>query len=87
MLTRMALKSLRNRSGSVVLTIMSIAVAVFLLLGVEKLRTETRESFLNTLSGTDLIVGPRSGSVQLLLYSVFRIGNPSNNLSWDSYQQ
>ena len=87
MLTRMALKSLGNRSGSVVLTIISIAVAVFLLLGVEKLRTEARESFLNTLSGTDLIVGPRSGSVQLLLYSVFRIGNPSNNLSWDSYQQ
>lgn len=87
MLTRMALKSLRNRGGSVALTVISIAVAVFLLLGVEKLRTETRESFLNTLSGTDLIVGPRSGSVQLLLYSVFRIGNPSNNLSWESYRQ
>jgi len=87
MLTRMALKSLRHRGGSVVLTVISIAVAVFLLLGVEKLRNETRKSFLNTLSGTDLIVGPRAGSVQLLLYSVFRIGNPSNSLSWDAYQQ
>ncbi len=87
MLTRMALKSLRHRGGSVVLTVISIAVAVFLLLGVEKLRNETRKSFLNTLSGTDLIVGPRAGSVQLLLYSVFRIGHPSNSLSWDAYQQ
>lgn len=87
MLTRMALKSLRHRGGSVTLTVIAIAVAVFLLLGVEKLRNETRKSFLNTLSGTDLIVGPRTGSVQLLLYSVFRIGNPGNNLSWGAYQR
>ena len=43
-------------------------------------------SFANTLSGTDLIVGARSGPVQLLLYSVFRIGDATNNISWESYQ-
>lgn len=85
MLTAMALKSLANRRLSTALTVTSIAVAVFLLLGVEKLRTETRLSFLKTVSGTDLIVGPRNGSIQLLLYSVFRLGDASNNLSWDSY--
>ncbi|MFT5722515.1 MAG: putative ABC transport system permease protein [Motiliproteus sp.] len=57
-----------------------------MLLGVERLRTDAQQSFANTLSGTDLIVGARSGPVQLLLYSVFRIGNPTSNVSWDSYQ-
>jgi putative ABC transport system permease protein len=53
---------------------------------VERIRSETRESFASTISGTDLIVGARSGSVQLLLYAVFRIGNPTSNVRWESYR-
>ncbi|MDJ0667537.1 MAG: ABC transporter permease [Desulfobacterales bacterium] len=68
------------------LTVVSIALSVTLLLGVERIRTEARNSFSNTISGTDLIVGARSGPVQLLLYSVFRIGNATNNIGWQSYQ-
>jgi putative ABC transport system permease protein len=55
-------------------------------LGVERIRTEAKNSFTNTISGTDLIVGARTGPVQLLLYSVFRIGNATNNISWQSYR-
>lgn len=84
---RLAWASLLNRRGSAFLTIVSIALSVVLLLGVEKLRHDAREGFANTISGTDLIVGARSGSVQLLLYSVFRMGNATSNISWDSYQQ
>ena len=79
-------KSLTNRKATTLLTILSFALGVFLLLGVEKVRTETRQSFISTLSDTDLIVGARSGPVNLLLYSVFRIGNATNNISWQSYQ-
>jgi putative ABC transport system permease protein len=82
----LALKSLLNRRFTAALTVMSIALSVALLIGVERLRTEARASFANTLSGTDLIVGARSGPVQLLLYSVFRIGDATNNMSWQSYQ-
>ena len=57
-----------------------------LLLGVEKVRTGARQSFADTISGTDLIVGARSGSLNLLLYSVFRIGNATNNITWKTYQ-
>ncbi len=64
---------------------LSIALAVVLLLGVERIRSEARESFASTISGTDLIVGARSSPVHLLLYSVFRIGNATNNVAWDSY--
>lgn len=86
-LFKLTWQSLCNRRVTVLLTIFSIAISVCLLLGVEYIRKEARQSFMNTLSGTDLIVGSRSGPVQLLLYSVFRIGNATNNISWESYQQ
>ena len=86
MIFRLALGSLLARALTVGMTILAIALSVALFLGVEKVRTGAKASFADTISGTDLIVGARSGSVQLLLYSVFRIGNATNNLTWESYQ-
>ena len=86
MILRLAFGSLVARMLTVSMTILAIALSVALFLGVEKIRTGAKASFADTISGTDLIVGARSGSVQLLLYSVFRIGNATNNLTWDSYQ-
>ena len=83
----LALKSLLNRGATAGLTLFAIAVSVTLFLGVEKVRTEAKASFANTISGTDLIVGARSGAIPLLLYSVFRIGNATNNISWQSYRE
>jgi putative ABC transport system permease protein len=83
---RLALQSLRNRALTASLTVLAIAFSVMLLLGVEKVRTGARQSFADTISGTDLIVGARSGAIQLLLYSVFRIGNATNNITWKSYE-
>ncbi|MDF2153197.1 ABC transporter permease [Vibrio sp. CAU 1672] len=84
---RLAWKSLMNRKATALLTVMTVAISVILLLGVERIRTQAKHSFANTISGTDLIVGGRSGSVNLLLYSVFRIGNATNNIDWKSYQE
>ncbi len=86
-LLALTLKSMRNRAATSILTILVIAISVVLLLGVEKVRTEAKASFANTISGTDLVVGARSGSIQLLLYSVFRIGNATNNITWESYEE
>lgn len=86
-LFRLALASLSNRRFTALLTVFAIALSVCLLLAVERVRTEARASFANTISGTDLIVGARSGSINLLLYSVFRIGNATNNIRWDSFEQ
>ncbi|CAB0151677.1 hypothetical protein PSI9734_02052 [Pseudidiomarina piscicola] len=83
---KLALASLWSRRGSVWLTVLAIAVSTLLLLGVERIRVQTQENFATTISGTDLIVGARTGSTELLLSSVFHIGNLSNTLSWDSYQ-
>jgi putative ABC transport system permease protein len=86
MIFALAVKSLRNRKFTAGLTVVSIALAVMLLLGVERIRSESREGFTATISGTDLIVGARASPVHLLLYAVFRIGNPTNNLRWESYR-
>jgi putative ABC transport system permease protein len=86
MIFRLALGSLLARALTVAMTILAIALSVMLFLGVEKVRTGAKASFADTISGTDLIVGARTGSVQLLLYSVFRIGNATNNMTWESYQ-
>ncbi|MDM0083184.1 ABC transporter permease [Variovorax sp. J31P179] len=81
-----AWRSAWNRRFTLALTVLSIALSTFLLLGVERIRTELRENFSSSVSGTDLIVGARTGSTQLLLYSVFRIGAATNNLQWKSVQ-
>lgn len=86
MILRLALGSLLARGLTVGMTVLAIGLSVALFLGVEKVRTGAKASFADTISGTDLIVGARSGSVQLLLYSVFRIGNATNNVTWESYQ-
>jgi putative ABC transport system permease protein len=83
----LSIKSLRNRKFTVALTVLSLTLGVTLLLGVERIRREARTSFTNTISGTDLIVGARTGQVSLLLSSVFRIGNATQNISWESYQK
>jgi putative ABC transport system permease protein len=84
---RIVLKSAWHRRASLLLTVLSIAISVSLLLGVDKIRKEAKNSFINTISQTDLIVGARSGPINLLLYSVFRIGNATNNISWESYEE
>ncbi|MGR3503543.1 ABC transporter permease [Pseudaestuariivita sp.] len=86
MILRLAMASLLARAVTVAMTVLAIALSVALFLGVEKVRTGAKASFADTISGTDLIMGARSGSVQLLLYSVFRIGNATNNVTWESYQ-
>ena len=86
MFLKVATSSLLSRKGSAVMTLMAISVAIFVLLGIEHIRQQARDSFASTVSGVDLIVGAKTGSLNLLLYSVFRIGSPTDNISWQAYQ-
>jgi len=83
---RLALASLAARALTVGMTVLAIALSVALFLGVDTVRTGAKASFADTISGTDLIVGARTGRVQLLLSSVFHIGNATNSVSWQSYE-
>ena len=86
MLAKLSVLSLLDRKGSVMLSLLAMTVSVFVLLGVEHVRQQTKDNFSSTVSGVDLIVGAKTGSLNLLLYSVFRIGTPTNNIRWQTYQ-
>lgn len=82
----LAARSAWNRRLTLGLTLSAVSLSVALLLGVERLRHDARESFAMSVSGTDLIVGARTSPVQLMLYAVFRIGEATNNIRWDAYR-
>ena len=77
MILSLALSSLRSRAVVATLTLVSIALSVFLLIAVEKVREGARASLVDTVSGTDLIVGAPSSDLALILYAVFHIGEPT----------
>ena len=87
MILQLSLKSLHNRKLTTFLSVLSIALSLALFLGVEKMRKGTQEGFTNTISNADLIVGARGGPLQLLLYTIFHIGTPTNNIRFSSYEK
>ncbi|NVK56771.1 MAG: ABC transporter permease [Alteromonadaceae bacterium] len=86
MLMTFALSSLRSRGKSLALTFLSLFISVSVLLSIEHVRLQAEESFNRTVSGVDLIVGAPSGQLNLLLYTVFRMGSPTNNIDYKSFQ-
>ena len=82
----LAARSAWNRRLTLGLTLAAVALSVTLLLGIERVRRDARASFANSISGTDLVVGARTGPVQLVLYAVFRIGAATNNIRWDAFR-
>jgi len=83
-LSEIARQSAWNRRSTLVWVVVSLALATALLWTLERLRHDIRHSFSQSVSGVDLIVGARSSPVQLLLFSVFHIGNVPQGMSMDS---
>jgi putative ABC transport system permease protein len=79
-LVALAWRSLRNRRATALVCIATIALGVAVTIAVERIRADVRTSFAGTVSGIDLIVGARSGPLNLLLYSVFHIGEATNDV-------
>jgi len=82
----LAWKSILARKTTAFLTVLAVALSVALFVGVEKTRHSARSSFENTISGVDAIVGARTGPINLLLFSVFRIGDATSPMSWESFE-
>ena len=83
----LAAKSAWHRRGTLALVVLSIALATLLLLTLERMRSDIRASFSQAVSGTDLVLGARTGPVQLMLYAVFHIGGATNNVRMESLRQ
>ena len=86
-LLNLAGKSAWNRKSTLVLVVFSIALSTTLLIGIERVRSQLRQSFVQAVSGTDLVVGARGSSLQLILYAVFHMGGATNNMGWDSVRR
>lgn len=82
----LALKSAWARRLTLGITLVAIALATALLFGVERVRQGARESFTQSVSGVDLVVGPRTGAVQLMLHAVFHSGAATHNMKFESYE-
>ena len=83
----LAARSAWHRRGTLALVTLSIALATLLLLTLERMREDIRAGFSQAVSGTDLVVGARTGPVQLLLHAVFRIGGATNSVSMASLER
>ena len=83
----LAIQSLKNRMTTSILTVVSIALSVALLFAVERTQRAAEEGFTQSVSQVDLLVGAKTGPLNLILYTVFNMGSASNNISWQSYQE
>jgi putative ABC transport system permease protein len=86
-LLQLAARSAWHRRGTLALVVVSIALATLLLLTLERMRQDIRAGFAQAVSGTDLVVGARTGPVQLMLYAVFRLGSATNTVSMASLRE
>ena len=83
-LLRLSGASAWNRRGTLALVILSVIFSTMLLLGIEKVRTQVKENFIQALSGTDLIVGAKTGEIQLILFSIFHLGELPASITYNS---
>ena len=71
----LALKSAWARRLTLGITLIAIAPSsAALLIAVERVRSDPRISFTQSISGVDLVVGARTGGVQLMLCAAFHSG-------------
>ncbi len=83
-LLHLAARSAWNRRFTLFLIVFSICLSTTLLLGIERTRVQVKEGFIHSVSGVDLIVGARGSPVQTVLYTVFRMGGATSNMSYES---
>lgn len=78
---KLLIKSVRSRLLPVSLVIITLMASMVLLLSIERIQKATEIGFNQSISGVDAIIGPRSSSLELVLYTVFHLGRPTNNIT------
>jgi putative ABC transport system permease protein len=72
---------MRSRLIPTSLVTISLMASMVLLLSIERIQQGAEEGFNQSISGVDAIIGPRSSSIELVLYTVFHLGRPTNNIT------
>ncbi|ERP89676.1 hypothetical protein Q670_15030 [Alcanivorax sp. P2S70] len=86
MLAKVMLSSLRTRRTSAFLIVTAMALSVLMIIGIDRVRHQVRANFSSTVSGIDLIVSARGGPMNILLYSVFRLSDPTAGIRWETVE-
>ena len=82
----LVIQSLLNRWLSCLLIILTLAFSISLFFTVSRIQESVRSSFQNTISGVDSVVAARGGNLQILLNSVFLIGEPNSTIRWSTFK-
>ena len=86
-LWKIAWRSIQRRSLASVLTTLSMALGVMLVVGVLVIHGIVADSFRNNSTlGYNMILGVKGGKLQLVLNSVFYLSQPIENLDYSFYQ-
>lgn len=86
-LFKLAWRSFLHRRKTMSLIVVSLFISFIMLLSLQLLKTELKRSFYSGVSGTDLIVGARGSSLNLLLNSVFHLGDAIQPMDWRSFNK
>ncbi len=82
-----AWKSIRQRALASSLTSLSVALGVALMIAVLVINGIVSQTFNQSASGYDLIVGPKGSELQLVLNTIYRVSQPIENLPYRYYLQ
>ena len=83
---RIAAASVRSRMIPTILVILALTTSMALLLAVDRIQDATKKGFNQSLGGVDLVLGPRESGIELILYTVFHLGRPTNNITTETLQ-
>ena len=76
--------AIRSRVVPTILVIIALTTSMVLLLTVDRIQQATKKGFNQSLGGVDLVLGPRGGGIELVLYTVFHLGKPTNNITTET---
>lgn len=85
-LLKLVFHSAMSRSASLSLLLVCVAASASLLLSLDLIRQSAKQSFAQSVSGTDLIVGGPGSPMGLMLYSVLRLGEPARELPYTALE-
>lgn len=86
-LASIAWKSLKQRSLSSLLTALSVALGVMMMVAVLVIYAVLGSVFSQRSIGYDLIVGPKGSPLQLVLSTVYHVNPPIENLPYRFYKE
>ncbi len=85
-LFRIVFKSLRQHLLSTVVTALSLALAVGLLMSVWVVKEQSHATFTKVSGGYDAVLGARGSKLQLVLNAIFHLEASPGNIRWSDYQ-